>query len=72
MEWEFEPEKNPPEEPGWYPILVCYDPQEGLLPAAAYWDGDKWEGELVRVFCKKKCNTDEEAISLAYEHNPDA
>lgn len=34
-----------PEASGWYATLICYDPQEGILDGAAYWNNDTGEWE---------------------------
>jgi hypothetical protein len=38
-EWLFD---DQPDEPGWYAIIKCWDPEEGLFPDAARWDGARW------------------------------
>ena len=68
MEWEF---LKDPSENGWYAVLICYDPQEGIFPSAAYWDGEKWSHKSVSGF-GVKCETEKEAEDLAYAHDPDA
>ncbi len=68
MKWEF---TKDPTELGWYAVLICYDPREGILPDAAYWNGEKWDRKAVSGF-GGKCETEEVAKTLAYEHDPDA
>ena len=68
MEWEF---LKDPIEAGWYAVLICYDPREGIFPGAAHWDGKKWSRKSVSGF-GGKCDTEKEAEALAYEHDPDA
>ena len=67
MNWEYM--KNP-NEPGWYAVLICYDPLEGISPGAGYWDGQKWNRKAVLGF-GEKCETEAEAEALAYENDPD-
>lgn len=68
MEWEF---KKDPTEPGWYAVLICYDPQEGISPDAGYWDGAKWDRRSISAH-GDKCASKEQAKELAYAHDPDA
>lgn len=68
MEWKF---LKDPSAAGWYAVLVCYDPQEGVFPAGAYWDGEKWSRKAVHGF-GEKCETEKEAEELAYANDPDA
>ena len=67
MNWDF---FNKPGEQGWYAVLICYDPQEGVFPSAGYWDGQKWDRKAVSGFGVKR-DTELEAKALAYEHDPD-
>ena len=67
MEWDYD---NDPTEDGWYAVLVCYDPQEGIFPMAAYWNG-RWEKKCV-IAIGHRCNTEAEAERLAYDHDPEA
>lgn len=27
---------------GWYPVGICYDPEEGIFTTTGLWDGDRW------------------------------
>lgn len=38
--WEYD---EPPSQEGWYAITYCWDPAEGSLIGADYWDGEKWK-----------------------------
>lgn len=69
MKWNFCDDEKPPS-PGWYPVLVCYDDQEGVFPMAAEWDGGKWLHGAVVGF-GDLCDTQEKAQKLAYENDPD-
>lgn len=68
MEWNG---MQDPKAPGWYAVLICYDPQEGIFPSAAYWDGEKWNRKAVSGFGERR-ETEAEAEALAYENDPDA
>jgi hypothetical protein len=68
MQWRFD---GQPTEIGWHAVLVCYDEQEGLLPFAAWWDGSAWRQKSVVAF-GYRCDSEDEASRLAYEHDPDA
>lgn len=58
-----------PTEHGWYPVLICHDMYEGAFPGSAYWS-DRWEVKGVIAFGRKQ-PTQYEAITIAYEHDPD-
>ena len=64
MEWQF---SGTPEvaAPGWYAVLVCYDPREGVFPASAEWDGSNWMHRAVVAF-GDLCETAVQAEDLAY------
>lgn len=58
---------------GWYATLLCWDPLEGMFPAAHYWNGAKWEPETNAgiqywpiIFESKQ-----EAKNYADENDPD-
>ena len=59
-----------PGEPGWYPVLRCWDPEEGTFPGAGYWNGSSWDNQAVSSF-GSRCASRTEAERLAYEHDPD-
>ena len=59
-----------PTAPGWYAVLVCYDPSEGAFPSGAYWDGKKWRiGSIVG--CAGPFANEKSAEEWAYAHDPD-
>lgn len=66
MEWQF---LNDPTEAGWYATLVQHGLREGVFPSAAYWDGEKWDRDVVGFGWKKE--TEQEAAKLAYEYGYD-
>jgi len=59
-----------PTEPGWYPVLVCYDPYEGTFPTSAHWVVDHWNQKSVIAY-GGRCDTEAEATWVAYQHDPD-
>ena len=67
MEWQY---TGDPPSPGWYAVLVCYDPQEGVFPMGAEWDGSKWKQRFVVGF-GDRCETAKQAEELARDNDPD-
>lgn len=67
MKWDYD---NTPAASGWYAALVCYDSREGAFPVGAYWDGKAWDRKAVVAFGDMR-DTEDEAKSLAYDHDPD-
>lgn len=69
--WNFT--TSPPTETGWYPVIVCYDVQEGLFPSMAYSDGKVWKyvGPIVAIGSAGPFRIKDEAEYWAYEHDPD-
>lgn len=44
MKWVYEQNTGPT---GWYAVLRCWDPREGIFPGAVWWyetEGGRWEG----------------------------
>jgi hypothetical protein len=39
--WQHFFEGHSPIVSGWYPVLICYDPNEGCFPDSAEWDSAK-------------------------------
>jgi hypothetical protein len=39
-------EECPPEKPGWYATLYCFDPEEGTFPSESEWSGTAWSDSL--------------------------
>lgn len=60
-----------PNEPGWYPVLICYDGEEGVFPQGAWFDGKKWDSSAVVAFGDHRQGTKELATEPAYAHDPD-
>lgn len=42
-DWTWE---DKPPVPGWYAVLYCWEPQEGVFTDAAYWNGQVWSQSL--------------------------
>jgi hypothetical protein len=59
-----------PTEPGWYPVLVCYDPREGFFPRAACWSGEEWSTTDVCAFIDERFSSALEAEQLADYNDP--
>lgn len=36
-------EQQPPTKIGWYALLICYEPEEGILDEVRYWNGARWD-----------------------------
>ena len=54
---------------GYYPVSLCYDPREGIIPSGELWDGDKWNSTHVLYFIDKRFDEMRDAVSTAYEHD---
>jgi len=70
-DWEYGSAK--PDTPGWYPILVCWDPVEGIFPFASRWTGSEWEAYSHRpivAYWPQVFTTEQAAEACAYEHDP--
>jgi hypothetical protein len=48
--------------PGWYVILRCYDPQEGVFLDADYWDSQKFLGKGVSCYAEPPFSSKEKAM----------
>lgn len=68
-EWQFD---GHPGIAGWYAVLICYDPEEGVFPSGAYWDGEKWVQKAVVGYMQPPQADLKAASFLAYKHDPDA
>lgn len=65
-----------PDKPGWYAVLICYDPAEGSFPAGVKWDGKMWAGPFgtdapVVARLERTFDDGRAASEWAYEHDPD-
>jgi hypothetical protein len=57
---------------GWYPVLLCWEAEEGFFPAAAYWNGEAFADErAVSNWLPKQFATKAEAEAMASEWDPD-
>lgn len=62
---------------GWYAILYCWEPEEGVFDDAARWNDGKWgDGSYytyLPIFCYSSSSfaTQLEAEDWAYDHNPE-
>lgn len=71
--WVYESEA--PASSGWYPVLICYDEQEGIFPNALRSDGKNWAQKLpviARGNTARPFSTEKDAHDWAYAHDPDA
>ena len=60
-----------PVDVGWYAILICWESNEGFLPCAAYWNGEKFTTDLpVSNFVDIVFPTEELAEKYAEENDP--
>lgn len=41
--WTYE---RKPSSAGWYAILYCWEPEEGVFHGASCWDGKTWDQDL--------------------------
>ncbi len=58
-------------EPGWYPILICWDLAEGFFPGAAEWSGSEWKsGDPVSHYWPSKFDDASAAKEFAYKQDP--
>jgi hypothetical protein len=51
-----------PTEIGWYVILRCFDPQEGVFLDTDYWDGHRFYGKGVSCYVEPPFSTKELAM----------
>jgi hypothetical protein len=68
--WLLVDDDPPPQEPGWYPALVCWTPEEGYFPNGEEWTGQTWEHPRVSHYLPVKCKDEGSARDIAYEHDP--
>jgi hypothetical protein len=70
MEWHLLADKEP-QSIGWYPVLLCWEAEEGFFPAAAYWNGEAFADERAAShWLPKQLQTKDEAEAFAYENDP--
>ena len=58
-----------PKTPGVYAVTLCYDPTEGFIPSAAFWDGEKWDNENVAAYHSHPFKSKEAATTWAYAND---
>ncbi len=61
-----------PREKGWHAVSICYEPIEGIIPAAAYWDGVHWNKDYILAFHDEVFENAEVAKEWAYDHDIEA
>lgn len=50
-----------PPEPGWYPVMRCWDQEEGSFPGGAFWNGSEWSSGAVIEYLPERYETRYEA-----------
>jgi len=69
--WEFD-RVGPLGSAGWYPVLLCYDPNDGVFPGGEFWDGQKWRSpRAISCYMPVRYETEKEAGVMAYRHDPE-
>jgi hypothetical protein len=66
MGWNY----DDPEVVGWYAVLRCWEPQEGIFPGSSYWDGKGWYESAVTAH-SGPFPSEKEAEVWADEHDPE-
>jgi hypothetical protein len=61
-----------PQSTGWYPVLRCWDPEEGWFPDGGYWTGTMWDSAAVAAWIDQRQDSEAAAKRIAYEKDPDA
>jgi hypothetical protein len=58
-----------PDKTGWYAALKCYDPMEGSIPFAVYWNINTWDTfcPITHFYDNLEFDTEQEAFDFAYE-----
>jgi hypothetical protein len=57
--------------PGWYPVLVCWEPHEGFFPHGGQWTGSEWQAcGPVNAYWPVSFENEQKAEEFAYEHDP--
>lgn len=60
-----------PPQPGWYAVLVCYGPPEGLISGKAYWQGAAWNTSSPITSFAGPFATEDAAATWAEANNPE-
>ncbi|MGD9949782.1 MAG: hypothetical protein AB7U29_15070 [Desulfobulbus sp.] len=70
MKWKFG--SNKPDKPGWYAILILYDPREGAYAEGEYWNGCNWRNDCSFIVAHSKDHFESEdaAAKFAKDNNP--
>ena len=68
LSWEWHKEKTSGPE-GWFATVLCWDPEEGCIPLAGYWNGETW-GNCPVVAYAGPFATVEEAEKWAEDNDP--
>lgn len=55
--------------PGWYAILYSWEPNEGVFPGAAHWNGVAWSKDLPTVQISGRYFADEASANKWAEYN---
>lgn len=59
-----------PTEPGWYPVVLCWDGEEGQWPGTAKWTLDgKWEPDRPVMAHGPHFEKQSDADVWAYQHD---
>ena len=60
-----------PSTPGWYPVAICWEPEEGRLRQGVEWNGSKWLHPAVMGFINQRFDHERSAKDFAYAHDPE-
>lgn len=67
-EWTYD---GRPAEPGWYPVLMCWEPEQGTFPAAAEYPF-AFNVDVAVVAFGSRHGTEAAAQAWAFQHLPPA
>lgn len=71
MTWIYDHDAKPPED-GWYPVLHCWDSEEGVIPSAAFWSEGKWrDTQYVLQWWDQRFDDKQAADDIAYANDPE-
>ena len=59
-----------PHSAGWWPVLRCWDTEEGYFPGGEHWDGSKWSDSAVVAWIDQRCSSKEDAAGVAEANDP--
>lgn len=65
-QWTFE---GRPSDPGWYPVLMCWEPLQGTFVAAAEWPF-AFNVDVAIVAFGPMCRSEAEALAWANQNSP--